>query len=345
MGYFSAKALILAASLTTSATIGVVAYDGSETLNAIKGKISAQTGEVVKYEANQNALINKVKNLQTEANLKIGQANAKIIAQKGTIALLKGEVLTLRNDITGLKTTIAKKDLEIAGLTKSLEEVGNNFRALEKKYNDLVASNNATLEELEKAKADLVTAAQKAAELQADIERLNGELATANAQLQETTDKLTDTENQLIEANTNYEKAVAERNALQEKLDVAIEKAKDDAAQIEGLNQSIEDLKLEGDDEIYKANDEILKAEDVINDANGELEKANEAQEAANAEVDKANEDVEKFGEDVNGILDKTNGMKAKDITDTLNLKLDSVLIFPLSDEEADADSEDVVAE
>lgn len=89
MGYFSGKALILAGSLLTTASVGVVAYDGSDTLNAIKSKITFQTGQVVQYDKNQESLINKVYQLQSEANEKIGKANAFINQQKILLLFLK----------------------------------------------------------------------------------------------------------------------------------------------------------------------------------------------------------------------------------------------------------------
>lgn len=333
MGYFSGKALILAGTLFTTASVGVVTYDGSETLNAIKSKISFQTDQVVKYDSNQQALINKVQELQKDANAKIKKANNFIASQKVTITNLKGDVVKLNGKISELQITIDKKDKQISGLVKSLEEVGNNFKALELSYNQLLASNTATLEELEDTKLKLDEATTFIKDLKARIAELEAELDKANADLKETTEKLNHTQAQLEEQTAKYNEAVKQRDQLQTELDAAVAKAKKDAELIEDLNNTVTefkdtvyDLQEEGDDEINKANGEITKAEGIIESANSELKKANDAQDAANAEVKEANADVEKFGNEVNEIMNKAKDLKAKDIQDVLNLKIDDVV-------------------
>src|SRR5690606_22340694 len=107
MGLLSGKAILLAGTILVGSSVGVVAYDGSETLNNVKSKIAEQSANILQFKQNEDALKGKVKELVADANSKIGQANAFIQEQKAKISGLETKVSDLEGTVSTLNDEIA----------------------------------------------------------------------------------------------------------------------------------------------------------------------------------------------------------------------------------------------
>lgn len=186
MGFFTSK--IFAGVLGTGFTLagaGLV-FTQTETLNHIKDFAHESSAKIVQYEANEQALLDKINVLKTNANSKIADANNTIDANKKEIAeledkkaQLESQISSLQSDINSLQSQLDSTSGDLASTKQALEDKTNQ-------YNAKVAELNKANDTIKKYKELANYAYNKAKEADKHVTQLEGEVQKANAEVADT---------------------------------------------------------------------------------------------------------------------------------------------------------------
>lgn len=159
------KSKIITGVLAGGFTLGAAGllFTGTDTLEKASDFVRDAGGKISQYEQNENALLEKIGLLQTDASGKIQEANATIEDLNVQIDNLDRQKTSLEENIEDLKTEITNLNTDIAALEKFLEDEKD--------------AHNITKEELETAQANYDEAIRSLEAKEAELEEANNQLA------------------------------------------------------------------------------------------------------------------------------------------------------------------------